>query len=236
MILTSDDGTQQIDFSIPNDYKKICVNCSGGADSSILLLMTIDYVMKNNPSATVSVSTCANDFKARWNGRKAANVINWIIEKTGFKNFDMHYTYYRPYQEEEHFSEVERAYFKDRRIDLSINGLTCNPIGDELKVEDIHGNIVNISEDALDVRNIENVKEPIWIKIRHHHYYTPFRYVDKKFISSMYRQYDALDLFDLTRSCEAIPTDAQRTDLNFENTPCGECWWCLERKWAFGKF
>ena len=44
----------------------------------------------------------------------------------------------------------------------------------------------------------------------------------------------AMPLFDLTRSCEVIPEG--EFDPEFEKNPCGRCWWCLERKWAFGRW
>lgn len=238
MKLTNKAGTQSIEFSIPEKLKRISINVSGGADSSILLLMTIDYLMKNNrDDVTVSVTTCSNDFKHRWNGRKAANVINWVLEKTRFENFDLHYTYYRPEQDQEHFNEVEVKLFSEGRIDSSFNGLTANPMGDTNLVENIHGEMINVSDDALEERNIENVMGTGVIDVAGFAYiWAPFHKVDKSFVAEMYEQYDADELFDLTRSCEAVPEPGEPFDPEFEKQPCGECWWCLERKWAFGRF
>lgn len=236
MLLTGKSG-QSVDFYIPENYKKVSVNCSGGADSAILLLITVDYLMKENrDSTTLSVKTCSNHFKDRWNGRKAAEVINWVIERTGYENFDMHYTYYRDVQDEGYFSEVERDLYNDNRIDCSINGLTANPISDETTVEDIHGNVIDLMDEALPERMIENVKAPAWFKPKKYHHYAPFQSIDKRFVADMYELYDAMELFELTRSCEAVPDPDMPFDPNFENEPCGECWWCLERKWAFGRF
>jgi hypothetical protein len=60
--------------------------------------------------------------------------------------------------------------------------------------------------------------------------------VDKKFISFLYTYFNVNDLFDLTRSCEAVPDLEFGFNPDFEKLPCGTCWWCLERKWAFGRF
>lgn len=234
MKLYSDDKTQSIDFVIPEKYKKICVNCSGGADSAILLYMVIDYVMKNNMTdTTVSVTSCSNAFKHRWNGRKAANVINWILHKTGFENFDMHYTYYRDKQYTPYFHDVEGSLFADKRIDIIISGITSNPLS-ECVVTDIDGKEVDLLETGLTDRTVEADVQTFFDE-GDRAFYTPFKPVDKKFISSMFRQYDVMDLFDITRSCETIPT-TEHYDPNFENKPCGRCWWCLERKWAFGRY
>ena len=152
MILHSDDGTQSINFDIHEKYNKILVNCSGGADSAILLYMVVDYLMKNNrTNATVSVATCANDFKHRWNARKAADVINWTIAHTGFANFDMHYTYYRDRQNTEYFHETERKLFEDKRTEMIVNGITNNPIVDTTVV-DIDGTAVDLVATGLPER------------------------------------------------------------------------------------
>lgn len=236
MKLYNADKTQSIDFEIPEQFKKVAVNCSGGADSSILLLMTVDYLMKNNrDDTTVSVLTCSNDFKDRWNGRKAADVINFVIDKTGFKNFDMHYNYYRDTQDVMYFHEVEYKLFQEDRMDLVLSGITHNPKGDDTQVEDIHGNLVELKKEALPER--EGNRQAIFRTKGKQNFYFPFAEIDKKFTAAMYDQYGVRDtLFPLTRSCEAVPDPDKPFDPTFEQEPCGECWWCLERKWAFGEF
>jgi hypothetical protein len=236
MKLYSNDKTQSIDFNVDEKFKKVAVNCSGGADSSILLLMTVDYLMKNNrDDTTVSVLTCSNDFKDRWNGRKAADVINFVIDKTGFKNFDMHYNYYRDVQDVEYFHEVEKKLFDEGRMDVILSGITNNPKGDDTQVEDINGNMVELKKDALPERS--DGYQSTFRSRDNQNFYFPFAPVDKKFTASMYDLYGVRDtLLPLTRSCEAVPDPDKPFDPNFEMEPCGTCWWCLERKWAFGIF
>ena len=242
MKLYSIDKTQSIDFDIPEEYKKVAVNCSGGADSAILLLLTIDFLMKNNrDDTTVSVLTCGNDFKDRWNPRKAADVINFVIEHTGFKNFDMHYSYYRDIQDDKYFHEIEDALFADERIDLLLSGITSNPLSSDTSVENASGVTINLMDDALDIRNVQNKKTPKAMRIRNRGtmqaFYMPFQNVDKKLVAGIYDLYGVTDtLLPLTRSCEAVPDPDKTFDPDFEKTPCGDCWWCLERKWAFGTF
>jgi hypothetical protein len=232
MIIECNTSGQIIDFDIPEQYKKIAVNCSGGADSSILLLMVVQYLIDNKrDDVTVSVSTCSNDKKGRWNGRKASDVIDYVLRKTGFKNFDMHYTYYRDVQSETYFHEVESKLFTDQRVDLFISGVTSNPpVG--AMVVDKDNKIVYLADEMLPERN--GTDHVTWYKNGSHAFYTPFSNIDKRFVASMYNSYDADDLLDLTRSCESIPN--KNDDIKvFETTPCGKCWWCLERKWAFGR-
>ena len=62
----------------------------------------------------------------------------------------------------------------------------------------------------------------------------PFRFTEKSWIVSKYKELGIMELFDLTRSCEG-----EFEELNYKNyTPgqyvpvCGKCFWCLEREWA----
>jgi tRNA(Ile)-lysidine synthase TilS/MesJ len=230
----SDEFGQEVEFDIAPELNKIAVNCSGGADSSILLYVVCDYIKKQNrKDARVSVLTCGNALKDRWNPRKAADVVNYVAESLDFDQFDMHYSYYRDLQAVNYFHEIERKLFEDNRTEIVISGITANPIVEAI-VENSNGEMVNLADEALPARNAGGntiYEETSWGG----KFYTPFSNVDKRFIASMYRQYNVEPLFDLTRSCEAIPDSDKPFDPNFENTPCGNCWWCLERKWAFGR-
>lgn len=52
----------------------------------------------------------------------------------------------------------------------------------------------------------------------------PWGTIDKKFIFTQYEKYGIMDLSLLTVSCIGDPG------------PCGKCFWCKERKWAFGNY
>jgi 7-cyano-7-deazaguanine synthase in queuosine biosynthesis len=228
MILKSKDG-QEINFEIDEKYKKIAVNCSGGADSSILLYMTVKYLIKNNRKDTkITVLTCANDKKGRWNARKAALVIDYIINKTKTNAIDTHLSYYRDVQNEKYFHEIEFELFNNKKIDLVISGVTANPSNDTY-VEDINNNIINLRDEALPERDSRN--QNTWNYNTNMVWYTPFVNIDKRFIAFLYNSQNVEDLLDLTRSCEGFADSTESF-----TKPCGTCWWCLERKWAFGKF
>ena len=229
-----EESGQSINFQIPEAYKRVAVNCSGGADSSILLLLTAHYLKETGRENDVklSVLTCSNDLKGRWNGRKAADVIDYVIRKTGYTNFDMHYTYYRDTQDEKYFHMVESELFSQKRVDFIASGITSNP-PEGVMVEKANGEIRDMWEGRLPDRDgtIKTELNVSGIMA----FYMPFTNVDKRMVASLYKQLDAEDLLDRTRSCEAIP-DAGNYDENFDKEPCGKCWWCCERKWAFGKF
>ncbi len=229
----SDDFEQEIEFQLPADVTKVTVNCSGGADSSILFYMVCDYIQQNELDITVSMTTCSNDFKHRWNGRKAADVLNYTIDKLGIGFIDTHYTYYRDVQDVSYFHEFENRLFKDNRTDLIASGITSNP-RIPASIEDANGRLVDLAQEALPIRNVEN-KDTLPVTDDGKQFYTPFVNVDKRFVAAMYTHYAVEDLFDLTRSCEGVPDQESGFDAEFEKNPCGKCWWCLERKWAFGR-
>ena len=56
--------------------------------------------------------------------------------------------------------------------------------------------------------------------------YMPFANIDKKGIAKLYKDLEVEDLYSVTRSCES---------LTLIGGHCGQCWWCKERIWAFGK-
>ena len=62
-------------------------------------------------------------------------------------------------------------------------------------------------------------------------HYKPFVNVDKKFLAGLYRQEGIMDLHNITESCTGFAADT-----NWFTEPCKECFWCHERKWAFGSY
>lgn len=230
MKLFDEETKQTVEFEIPDEYKRIAVNCSGGADSSILLYTLVKYLQENNKTDTkITVLTCANDLKGRWNARNAAKVIDFVIENTKTNLIDTHISYYRDLQKEEYFHEIEHDLFRNKKIDLVVSGITSNPPTGVL-VLDINNKAINLSDEALDVRNSR--EQETWYYDEIGTWYTPFVNTDKKMISAIYNHFNITEtLLPLTRSCESIEKDPKLYDR-----PCGKCWWCLERKWAFGIF
>lgn len=236
MLLVDPTTNQSINFILPN-VKKIGINCSGGADSSILLLLVFHYCIINNiDDMKITVVTSVNDNTGRMNGKHANNVINYIIEKTNRNFIDQHIMFYRDRQKNEYFYDIVFPLFQTKKVGYFMTGRTANPQGNTL-VENINGDEIDLSLNAMSMRNGTN--HPLYQNdMKHGHvWYRPFINVDKKFIRFLYDYLDANDLFGITRSCE--PLNLKQNSFIYQNdviNPCGKCWWCLERKWAFGKF
>ncbi len=229
-------GNGSVEIDIPTKYKKVAVNCSGGADSSILLYVLAKYIKDTQLDVKLSVLTCSTDVKDRWTGRKAELVTNYIIENVGSGIIDMHYIYFRERPQTEDFHAIEASLFADKRADLIVSGITSNPpIG--ATVENIDGDVIDLTNGSMDNRN--GTDHTIWhiSTDGKGDFWSPFANVDKRFVADLYDHYGVRDtLLPLTRSCEKkTPLDAP-FDPMFEEKTCGICWWCLERKWAFGNF
>lgn len=230
MKFTNGDGTQTVEIAIPTTSKNIYVNCSGGADSAILLYMVIKYLEdENRTDANVTVLTCANKRKGNWNSSRATEVINFVTDRLNSPLIKGHYTYYRDVQDVKYFHEVEGSLIKEKKIDVIFSGITANPSPEDSMVIGHDGNMVDLRDECLVERDKGKKKCEEWSgEVLYLH---PFGNVDKKMVAELYDRFDLTGtLLPLTRSCEAF---ADATN-NFTE-PCGKCWWCLERKWAFGK-
>lgn len=62
-------------------------------------------------------------------------------------------------------------------------------------------------------------------------HYKPFVNVNKKFLARLYEQEDIMDLHNISQSCTGFAADT-----NWFTEPCKRCFWCHERKWAFGSY
>ena len=109
------------------------------------------------------------------------------------------------------------------------SGLTSNPPPEEVPQSDEahRDNIDNrtILPESLTVMH-DDIEFP-WSFI-----YEPFRNADKRIPFWLAAKFDVLDdILSITRSCEG---DIWNTK-NF-TVECNECWWCLERKWAYNNY
>jgi len=101
---------------------------------------------------------------------------------------------------------------------IVIGGMNCNPPVDTMKELGFY----DVSERKRDPGVVSD-------KILDGHEYSPLLYVDKKFVAGVFRENNLMDLFYLTKSCGWGVNDGNE---NYPE-PCGKCFWCHERKWAF---
>lgn len=202
-----------IDIMLYNKQTPIGVSLSGGADSAVLAFILMKY--SNSP---IHFFTLGYKLKNFVSIKHSIEVIQKCIELTG--NFNVtHHIEYAPAGERDHYFKFLIDKVDSSLVNIIYTATTQTPPADDLlKFKN------TLSSD------ISSRRDPTVIRPRFSHYnklYHPFLNVDKKHIKQLYYDLGILDsLFPITRSCESFE--------NFQSH-CGNCWWCEERLWAFGK-
>ena len=102
-----------------------------------------------------------------------------------------------------------------RNVDIIARGTTRNP-----PIEVMPGDQVDRAWE-----------HPAGNEINPDNEWVPFTNMHKQDLALIYKMYDLKELFELTVSCIG----------HYDNTDgfaksCKECWWCREKKWAFGMY
>jgi 7-cyano-7-deazaguanine synthase in queuosine biosynthesis len=214
--------------------KTIGVWMSGGADSSLLCYLLAETIKTNN--LPISILPITIDYKRPFQNI-AVKVKDKIAELLDAKNIFLdHIVYYPPeniiwtrdqLRDEFHVKNYEN--FKEERFQALFSGISTNP---PIEVQETFQ--WGVLEDVELKRGVGVNKDTVrWFlkeedgKMYEFLELKPFFNVNKQAIAKIYTDKNLNDtLFPLTRSCEKIGTVAGH---------CGECWWCEERKWGFGK-
>jgi hypothetical protein len=237
---------------INDNWKRIGVRLSGGADSSILYYAICNH-FKDRPDVEIYPLTMDTHYKW-WYSRGAKIVIDRVAELTG-KHPKEHVVHYYPHFTEYEFrnntqryvdgvDELQRLAILKYNLDAIYIGLTVNPPIADMKA------YFNKNEHGLDVeramefinsrdctRDIQEEREVMTV-----HYdvgddeitaqqIIPFANADKSAVKQMYDHYNMIeDLYSVTYSCEEVPTNKTQPLVH-----CGHCFFCLERWWGFGR-
>ena len=232
MLYHNKDKTMSVDIDIPDTYNSVCVNMSGGADSAILFFIIAKYLKEYRPNIRLSVATLNEANKNYYMGKNTRDIIDFVIKELDFKNFDTHYIYYAEKQSREVIDNFLAKMISSNIIDLFIGGTTMPPLCEGPALAEVEGKEVDIKEHSnAQLTHDERVSQPIWNSAKT--MYKPFVKIDKSFIADMYYLHNLQDtMFPKTKSCTTLATNHMFVG-DFDH--CGKCWWCLERKWAFGK-
>ena len=218
MIFENSQDTFEI--NLPENIKKVGMKISGGADSAITCYMLAKYCKEERPDITIYPITGIAEGKA-YQEIFAKRVLSKIEELLDYK-FGPHTA--EDVRADENYSDdqnivVEGAYNK-YGLDIHFAGITANPYPHEAP------ELFDVPEGWLpsdDRSKSPNKKShPEGRSIR------PLINVDKRGVKEHYENLGVLDtLFPVTRSCEEYTEDFSKH--------CGWCWFCMERKWGFGK-
>lgn len=204
-------------------YKKIGINLSAGTDSALLMFLTCRQ-LESRPNHSI-IPVTGVDIERPTNEWNAREIVDLFTEWFPNVNIQPHQVFYYKKEHEKdkarNHKENEMRLFKDEIIDILFHGRTSNPPLEEAEK-------YNLMYKREERRDVEGKERPVFVK----RFYTPFDYVDKRFIADLYHRFNLMeDLFPITASCIE---KAKKTD-NFTK-PCKECWWCREKKWAFGMY
>jgi len=244
------------DIDIPTDAFGIGFKLSGGADSSIVYYAVCKELARRDLKIPVYVTTLDTDIKL-WYSHYAKKVINFTANETGVSPVN-HITNYisGPYDDDRYTDGQDIMVYNlvdDRKINVLYSGLTQNA-----KVQDLYDAAIGHPDIKLssaplmewcingtDPTRNDHSKQgyrgidrkhaslPFWAIY-------PFLHHDKKYVAEQYKDYDVMEkLFPLTYSCEhensEIKTKLDIVDGFQEHAHCGQCWFCIERVYGFGK-
>ena len=250
---TSTSG-QSVNLFIPEHHSKICISLSGGTDSALSLYFLCLYLREHNrtDSVEITIRHLIETLRAPYSYERA---VKFIIEefKTEFPdiNFKEHIferteiiDKTNPLSFKERIMRENRAELIASGIQSFYNGRTLNPpkeIQSELGMLNTNGNTIGQDYRERETIDIPSMYRGIDTDINWTTDYEtckvliarPLMLVDKSFVAEYYKKTDFLKrIFPLTYSC--VTRHPEMTD-NFTK-PCKVCWWCKEKKWAFGVY
>lgn len=210
------------------DVDVIALSMSGGADSALLTYLVAKEIVDTGSETRILPFTRKRPYPADhprdWNVPRAAGIQAKITELLGKNVFLDHFI--EPIDKEQ-TKEEEAAHVRDlhHRLEEMVApksfrfyyGVTSNPSEEEM----IKHNF--LSKWRCDDRDPDKrEKRPS----------QPLGLVDKRFLADVYESEGVLDeIYPITYSCEG-----SWAITNGYKDHCGECWWCKERFWAFGRY
>jgi hypothetical protein len=228
------------DIPFDNNWKKIAISLSGGADSALLTYLLCQKISHQE----VHIISHIRCWKTKpWQEYDALNVYNWFTTKfpeikffrhTNFISPDLEYGDRGPILIDEYGKNVSgdnaeiRSFAEyicyTKNIDCYYNAVTRNPEGVEL-------------EGAMKERDVDPKEDNDHLYFMQHmgrYACHPFRFIDKSWVMQKYKDLKITDLRDITRSCDGIFENLDYRSYNpgYSVPTCGKCFWCKEREWA----
>jgi hypothetical protein len=230
---------------IPFDeqWNKIAISLSGGADSALLAYLLCTIIREINPKLGIHIISHTRMWKTRpWQEYDSKNVYDWLTTKFDFFKWTRHTNFIAPDVEygntgpiikDEYGKMVSgdniqiRSYSEyichHNNINAYYNAVTRNPKTNK---------IVGMTE-----RDIDPTDDNQHLRLMTHmsgYAIHPFRFVEKTWVVRQYKRLGIMDLFNITRSCEGEFEGIDYTTyIPNQHVPiCGECFWCKERNWA----
>lgn len=214
------------------EVKTIGIWMSGGADSTMLCYLLAKKIKDENLDIKIKPFTVQKNHGV-FEFLKVAEKIKELLDCHNV--FEEQVVYEAPKSGWVH-SDYQAVYHSKNRENIKNNlfqvlysGITTNP-PKEIQEQFKDGILPDCEEIRAEGKEKEKVRyftvtedsiEYEFFEIK------PLFDMNKKAVAQLYKDHELLDtLFPLTRSCESLVMTSGH---------CGECWWCEERQWAFGK-
>lgn len=200
-----------VDIDIYNG--PIGIEMSGGADSSLLFYILLKYA--TGPIHVIHL--CAKHHQ-RALVKQLTEVIGFCIDEQQSPTLIMMHIVFI------YKTLPPIAYFYGKKfvdtgtVNITYTGMTALPTPEDQSTFNIKGpNTIYRDRNPGEQKNVYGAGT-----------YNPFINIDKKKIKEMYDELNLTNsLFPITRSCD---------NPEWTEGSCCECWWCEERKWAFGTY
>lgn len=208
----------------PSDARNVGIKMSGGADTGLLFYYTAKHISENNLKQTLHPFTIV-EASAPFQLLFSRAIIDYTLHRFPQLDVSDHLVHHFSGDGPDKIPAMQKfviEHFNARTIDVILSGITAAP-----KCDDFAEQTKNYNPPS-DARG--TTVEPVrWIGTNgdNRNYFFPMINHDKRDVASEYERLGILDLYERTRSCVLPATDFSKH--------CGECWWCAERLWAFGK-
>lgn len=246
MILYAPKSDQIVEINIPENVNRIACFVSGGTDTALLLYVLGKYIIDNKRDITIlPFHICYMD---RPGFKDAINVTNKVRELLGCGTDiieNIHFEIFT-HKETQFIPEwIVANFLHNGDVDKFYGAWTPSPkdenFGYQAHFRGAEGPFRRpMFRDDFCTPEQHQLAEETNTQLPHPEYpenfpvyylECPFAKVDKKFIAEMYDFFKIKDeIFPLTWSCVGMFKETEGF-----TKPCGYCYWCKEKKWAFGE-
>ena len=214
----------------------IGVSVSGGVDSALLL-----YILMSNAKQHIHIYNILEPIRELTSDPPFKDVVDACAKLTGNSNYTVHQHRVSQQAPDTYFNLLNTI-LDSKEVDIIYQGITNFPPHEvweswgpsqptwhietrtDKTIKPLFGLKFELANET-DFSTVTNTGEKVEKLEIDERLYVPFVNLNKKDIAAMYKELGIVDtLYPRTRSCET------------ENYigHCGQCFWCLERSWAFG--
>jgi len=205
-------------------HKRVWVSISGGTDSALVFEMlcrepSIEEITPytgietSRPKHIYFVNAIVDYFRKKYPNK----VIRDVVSKTFEVSKDVRKNFF--------IRKIQQDAIKMGLVDVFVQGMTSNPSEQVMIENHMFAKNENRRSGWSDKDQVIHLHAGIGL-------YRPLLFVTKQFVAEMYQKLNLMDdLYPLTTSCTGYAEETKDWMI-----PCEKCFWCLERKWAFGTY